>query len=145
MTTSRLPADPGRFPSTRFRRIRRTPWIRDLVQEHRLTASDFIWPVFIHDGPEDRIAVPSMPGVERLSLSVLVDAVGAAADLGIKAVALFPATDPAKKTDDACEALNPENLVCRAVRAVKKAVPEVGIVCDVALDPYSSHGQDGLV
>jgi porphobilinogen synthase len=110
-----------------------------------LTANDFIWPVFIHDGPEDRIAVPSMPGVERLSLSVLVDAVGAAADLGIKAVALFPATDPAKKTDEAREAVNPENLVCRAVRAVKEAVPQVGIVCDVALDPYSSHGQDGLV
>lgn len=110
-----------------------------------MTANDFIWPVFIHDGPEDRIAVPSMPGVERLSLSVLVDAVRAAADLGIKAIALFPATDPAKKTDDAREAVNPENLVCRAVRAVKKAVPHVGIVCDVALDPYSSHGQDGLV
>jgi porphobilinogen synthase len=119
--------------------------MRDLVQEHHLTASDLIWPVFIHDGPADKITVPSMPGVERLSLSVLVDAVGHASELGIKAVALFPATDPAKKTDDAREAVNPENLVCQAVRAVKKAVPSVGIVCDVALDPYSSHGQDGLV
>ncbi len=145
MTHPRLPSDPGRFPATRFRRIRRQPWIRDLVQEHRLTVNDLIWPVFIHDGPEDRIAVPSMPGVERLSLSVLVDAVGAAADLGIKAVALFPATDPSKKTDDAREAVNPDNLVCRAVRAMKNAVPSVGIICDVALDPYSSHGQDGLV
>jgi porphobilinogen synthase len=106
---------------------------------------DLIWPVFIHEGPEDRVAVPSMPGVERLSLNLLIDAVGEAAELGIRAVALFPATDPDKKTDDAVEAVNPDNLVCRAVRAVKKAVPGVGIICDVALDPYSSHGQDGLV
>ena len=145
MTGSRLPADLGRFPMTRPRRNRREAWIRDLVQEHRLSVHDLIWPVFVHEGPDDRVAVPSMPGVERLSLNVLVDAVGAAAELGIKAVALFPATDPDKKTDDAAEAINPDNLVCRAVRAVKKAVPNVGIICDVALDPYSSHGQDGLV
>ena len=145
MTGPRLPADPGRFPSLRLRRNRRSPWIRDLVQEHRLTPADLIWPVFIHEGPADREPVPSMPGVERLSLNVLVDAVGAAAELGIPAVALFPATDPAKKTEDAAEAVNPDNLVCRAVRAVKNAVPQVGVICDVALDPYSSHGQDGLV
>jgi porphobilinogen synthase len=145
MTGPRLPAGLGGFPSTRPRRIRQEPWIRDLVQEHRLTVQDLIWPAFIHEGPKDRVAVPSMPGVERLSLSVLVDAVGEAAELGIKAVALFPATEPDKKTEDAAEAVNPDNLVCRAVRALKKAVPGVGIICDVALDPYSSHGQDGLV
>jgi porphobilinogen synthase len=145
MTGPRYPAGLGGFPLTRLRRIRREPWIRDLVQEHRLTVQDLIWPVFIHEGPEDRVAVPSMPGVERLSLNLLIDAVGEAAELGIRAVALFPATDPDKKTDDAVEAVNPDNLVCRAVRAVKKAVPGVGIICDVALDPYSSHGQDGLV
>jgi porphobilinogen synthase len=145
MTGPRLPADLGRFPLTRPRRVRREAWIRDLVQEHRLAVDDLIWPVFVHEGPEDRAEVPSMPGVERLSLSVLIDAVGAAAELGIRAVALFPATDPEKKTEEAAEAVNPDNLVCRAVRAVKKALPGVGVICDVALDPYSSHGQDGLV
>ena len=145
MTGPRLPAHLGSFPSTRMRRNRREPWIRDLVEEHHLSAQDLIWPVFIHEGPEDRQPVPSMPGVERLSLNGLVDAVGAAAELGIRAVALFPATDPSKKTEDAAEAVNPENLVCRAVRKLKAAVPNVGVICDVALDPYSSHGQDGLV
>jgi len=145
MTGPRLPAHLGQFPETRPRRNRRERWVRDLVQEHRLSAGDLIWPVFVHEGPADREPVPSMPGVERLSLNVLVDAVASAAELGIPAVALFPATDPAKKTEDAAEAVNPDNLVCRAVRAVKEAVPDIGVICDVALDPYSSHGQDGLV
>jgi porphobilinogen synthase len=115
------------------------------VAEHHLSVDDLIWPLFVFEGPGDRQAVPSMPGVERLSIDRLVEAAASAAELRIPAIAVFPATDPALKTPDAEEALNPENLVCRAVRAVKASVPGVGVICDVALDPYSSHGQDGLV
>ena len=135
----------GQFPGTRMRRNRRHDWSRRLVQEHTLTVNDLIWPVFVKEGQGEREAIPSMPGVERLSIDRLVDAVGEAAELGIPAVAIFPATDPSLKTDDAREAINSENLVCRTVRAVREAVPDIGIICDVALDPYSSHGQDGLV
>jgi porphobilinogen synthase len=131
--------------TTRLRRPRRHEWSRRLVAEHRLTIHDLIWPVFIQEGDNKRTAVASMPGVERLSIDVLVEAVGQARQLGIPAVALFPVTDPARKTPDGDEALNPENLVCRAVRAVKQACPGIGVICDVALDPYTSHGQDGLV
>ena len=140
-----LPPDPGHFPATRLRRCRRYDWSRRLTAESALSVDDLIWPVFIHEGRSRRAAVDSMPGVERLSVDLLVDAVGEAKRLGIPAVALFPVTDPDKKSPDAEEALNPDNLVCRAVRAVKSAHPEIGIMCDVALDPYSSHGQDGLV
>ena len=135
----------GQFPGTRMRRNRRHDWSRRLVQEHTLTVNDLIWPVFVKEGQGEREAIPSMPGVERLSIDRLVDAVGEAAELGIPAVAIFPATDPSLKTDDAREAISSENLVCRTVRAVREAVPDIGIICDVALDPYSSHGQDGLV
>ena len=145
MPGPRLPADPGRYPTTRLRRPRRAEWSRRLVAEHRLSVDDLIWPLFVIDGPGDREPVPSMPGVERLSIPRLVEAAATAAELQIPAIAVFPATDPSLKTPDAEEAVNPENLVCRAVRAVKEAVPGVGVVCDVALDPYSSHGQDGLV
>ena len=110
-----------------------------------LTAADLIWPAFVIDGDGKREPVASMPGVERLSVDRLVEAVGLAADLGIPAVALFPKTDPALKTEDAAEAFNSENLVCRAVRAIKAAKIDVGVICDVALDPYTTHGQDGLV
>jgi porphobilinogen synthase len=117
-----------------------------MVRENDLGVSDLIWPVFIHDKPEQREAVPSMPGVERLSIELLVEAVGEAVELQIPAVALFPATDPAKKTPGAEEAWNPDNLVCQAVRAIRKQYgDQIGVLCDVALDPYSSHGQDGLV
>jgi porphobilinogen synthase len=143
--TPRLPADPGRFPTTRLRRNRRTGWSRRLVAENALSANDLIWPVFVIDGQNRREPVASMPGVERLSVDLLVEAVGQAAGLGIPAVALFPKTDPSLKTDDAAEAFNPQNLVCRAVRAIKAAKIDVGVICDVALDPYTSHGQDGLV
>jgi porphobilinogen synthase len=136
---------PGAFPQLRPRRNRRHPWLRRLVAEHRLSADDLIWPVFVQDGNKQRTPIPSMPGVERLSVDLLTDAVREARDLGIPAVALFPVTPPAKKTPDGDEALNPENLVCRAVRAVKAAVPDVGVMCDVALDPYTSHGHDGLL
>ncbi|MDP6953925.1 MAG: porphobilinogen synthase [Alphaproteobacteria bacterium] len=144
MPGPRLPADPGRYPNTRLRRNRRDDWSRRLVSETRLSVDDLIWPVFVHelDGPAP---VPSMPGVERLSVAGLVEAAGEAAALGIPALAIFPVVDLALKTEEAEEACNPDNLVCRAVRAVAVAVPDIGIVCDVALDPFTSHGQDGLV
>jgi porphobilinogen synthase len=135
----------ARYPATRLRRNRRDAWSRALVAEHRLAPSDFIWPIFVQEGRGVRTPIPSMPGVERLSIDLAAEAAAEAQALGIPAIALFPATDPAKKTPDGDEALNPENLVCRAVRAVKEAAPEVGLVCDVALDPYTTHGQDGLV
>jgi len=128
-----------------MRRNRRHEWSRRLIRENVLTAADLIWPVFVHDGTGRREEIQSMPGVHRLSIDLLVEAVAEAARLGIPAVALFPATDPALKTPDGEEALNPDNLVCRSVRAVKAAVPDIGIVCDVALDPYTTTGQDGLV
>ena len=133
------------FPTTRLRRTRRTPWLRRLVAENKLSADDLIWPVFVVEGENQRQPVPSMPGVERLSIDLLGPALNQAADLGIPAVALFPFTDEKRKTPDAREAYNPDNLVCRAVRAAKKAAPGVGIVCDVALDPFNSDGHDGLV
>ena len=139
-------ADVGRFPTVRMRRNRRHRWTREMVAEQHLTAKDFIWPVFVHGGPEPEVPVPSMPGVVRYSLDVVVDAVGHAIELGIPAIAIFPATDPSKKTPLAEEALNPDNLVCQALRSLKQAFGnDVGLVADVALDPYSSHGQDGLV
>lgn len=119
--------------------------MRRLVREHQLSAADFLWPVFVQDGVNQRTPVPSMPGVERLTVDLLVSAVQGAADLGIPAVAIFPATDPARKTPDGDEALNADNLVCTAVRAIKAANIPIGVVCDVALDPYTTHGQDGLI
>jgi len=110
-----------------------------------LSAADFIWPLFIIDGQEKREPVPSMPAVDRLSIDLAVGAAEEAAKLGIPVVALFPYTDPALRTDDGREATNANNLICRAVRAIKQAVPEIGVLCDVALDPYTSHGHDGLV
>ena len=145
MTASQRPDSPGQFPSTRLRRVRRHDWSRRLVAENQLSVDDLIWPVFVHEGDNLRTAVPSMPGVERLSVDLLVEAVAGAAELGIPAIAIFPMTDPAKKTPEADEAFNPDNLVCRSVRAIKDAKIDIGIVCDVALDPYTSHGQDGLV
>ncbi|TWT75549.1 Delta-aminolevulinic acid dehydratase [Posidoniimonas polymericola] len=136
----------GPFPSTRLRRLRRNAWSRALVAEHRLTAADLIWPVFVCEGQNRREPVASMPGVERLSVDLLPAAAANAARLGIPAIAIFPATPADKKTEDAREAFNPENLICRGTRAVKQEVGEaLGVVADVALDPYSSHGQDGLV
>jgi porphobilinogen synthase len=139
-------AFPGRFPTTRMRRSRRHAWSRALVRENRLTVNDLIWPVFIREGNGQREAVSSMPGVNRLSVDLLVEAVGEAVELGIPLVALFPATNPAKKTPDAEEAWNPENLVCQATNAIKAAYGDrIGVMCDVALDPYTSHGHDGLL
>ncbi len=137
-------AGPG-FPATRMRRNRRADWSRRLIAENVLTVDDLIWPIFVMDGKGRREAIASMPGVERLSVDEAVKAALRARDLGIAAMALFPFTDPRLKTEDGREALNPENLVCRAVRAIKTAVPEVGLMLDVALDPYTSHGHDGLL
>lgn len=132
-------------PISRPRRLRVSGWIRNMVSEHRVTVNDLIWPVFIQEGSNLRTPIASMPGVERLSVDLLVLAAKEARDLGIPAIALFPATPTNLKTQDGEEALNPENLVCRTIRAIKAAVPEIGIICDVALDPYTTHGQDGLV
>ncbi len=134
-----------RFPRTRMRRNRRHPWSRDLVRETSLQPADLIWPVFVMEGEGQRIPIPSMPGVNRLSVDALVEDVKKAAALGIPAVALFPVVGPEKKSEQAEEAWNEANLVCRAVRALARRVPDVGIICDVALDPYTSHGQDGIV
>ncbi|HEY4125088.1 MAG TPA: porphobilinogen synthase, partial [Rhizomicrobium sp.] len=133
------------FPAIRMRRLRRHDWSRRLVAENTLSAADFIWPIFVVDGENRREPVPSMPGVERLSADVAVNAAEQAAKLGIPVIALFPYTDPTLKTPDGREALNPNNIVCRAVRAIRKAVPQIGILCDVALDPYTSHGHDGVM
>jgi porphobilinogen synthase len=141
-----IDASQGSYPQTRMRRVRRHDWSRRLVRENTLSTDDLIWPLFLRDGRGVREAIGSMPGVHRLSVDLIVEVVGEAVELGIPAVALFPATDPQLKSDACEEALNPENLVCRAVRAVKAAHGDkIGVICDVALDPYSSHGHDGLI
>jgi len=133
------------YPMTRFRRLRRTPALRALVQENTLTTGDLIWPVFLCDGVNQRQPVASMPGVERRSLDLVVEAAAEAAELGIPAICLFPYTDPALKTALCEEAWNPENLTNRAIRAIKAQVPDIAVMTDVALDPYNAYGHDGLV
>ena len=128
-----------------MRRPRQFDWSRRLMRENQLTVDDLIWPVFVQSGTYQRTPIVSMPGVERLTLDLLVDAASLAADLGIPAIAVFPATEPSLKNEAATEAINPDNLVCCAVRAIKAANRDLGVICDVALDPYTSHGQDGLV
>jgi len=135
---------PGNFPRTRMRRNRGADWSRRLVAENRLAADDLIWPLFVIEGKNRREPVASMPGVERLSIDQLVKEARLAKKLGIPAIAVFPKIDAKLKTPDGREAINPDNLVCRAVAAVRKALPDLGIVCDVALDPFNSDGQDGL-
>ncbi|MBW8708879.1 MAG: porphobilinogen synthase, partial [Alphaproteobacteria bacterium] len=133
------------YPALRMRRLRRHDWTRRLVAETSLSPADFIWPVFVIEGDNKREAIASMAGVERLSVDLVVKAAKDAAGLGIPVIALFPQTPAALKSDDGREALNSGNLVCRAVRAIKAAVPEIGVLCDVALDPYTSHGHDGVL
>ena len=133
------------FPALRMRRLRRHDWTRRLVAESTLTPADFIWPLFVIEGEEKRVPVPSMPGVDRLSVDLVAEAAQEAAALGIPVIALFPQTDPSLKTPDGREATNPDNLVCRAVRAIKQAAPQIGVLCDVALDPYTDHGHDGVL
>lgn len=142
---TRSPPPLGAYPRIRMRRNRRDDWSRRLVSEHVLTAADLIWPVFVHDEKAARASIPSMPGVDRLSIPALVDAAGAAQALGIPLIAVFPATPQERKTPDGAEALNPENLVCRATRALKAALPGLGVLCDVALDPFTTHGHDGVL
>jgi porphobilinogen synthase len=131
--------------TVRMRRNRQHEWARRMVREHALSTDDLIWPLFVMDGDNKRAPVPSMPGVERLSVDQAVREAARAAKLTIPCLALFPYTDPSLRDEDGSEALNPDNLVCRAIRAIKKEAPDVGVLCDVALDPFTSHGHDGLV
>ena len=134
-----------RYPATRLRRMRRDVFSRRLMRETQLHANDLIWPVFIIEGSGAREPVDSMPGVERLSVDLLLQAAHEAHSLGISALALFPNLPATLRTDDAAHAWDDDGLVQRAVRALKSALPELGVVTDVALDPYTSHGQDGLI
>ena len=135
----------GRFPAARPRRLRQSDWIRRLVREHDLSPNDLIWSMVVHDGTEDQIPVKAMPGVARLSVRAAAEAAKRARDLGIPAIAVFPHIDAAKMDAAGREALNPSGLVCTAVQAMKDAAPEVGIMVDVALDPFTDHGHDGLL
>lgn len=140
-----MPHFPGMFPYTRMRRMRRDDFSRRLMRENLLTVNDLIWPVFVLEGQNQREAITSMPGVERLSIDLLVKEAEAAAKLGIPAMAIFPVTPQEAKSATAEEAWNPKGLAQRAVRALKAAVPELGVITDVALDPFTIHGQDGLM
>jgi len=135
----------GQFSSVRMRRMRKDDFSRRLMRETRLTVDDLIYPMFILEGKGKREAVPSMPGVERVSIDELVKEAKECQALGIPAIALFPVTPAEQKTEDAREAFNPEGLAQRAVRALKQACPELGVITDVALDPFTTHGQDGLI
>ncbi|MBK9132139.1 MAG: porphobilinogen synthase [Gammaproteobacteria bacterium] len=135
----------GRYPGRRLRRMRRSDFSRRLMRETRLSADDLIYPVFVLEGERRREAVPSMPGVERLSIDELLGEAATVAALGIPALALFPVTPPERKSLDAREAYNPDGLAQRAVRALKQALPGLGVITDVALDPFTTHGQDGLI
>ncbi len=136
---------PPPFPHSRPRRLRRDAFSRDLVREHRLHPSDLIYPVFVHEGENRRESVASMPGVERLSLDLLLPVAEDCVKLGIPVMALFPSIDQSLKTPDGIEAANPDGLIPRVVRALKQRFPELGVMTDVALDPYTSHGQDGVL
>ena len=132
------------FPAIRMRRGRSAPWIREMLAENRLHPSDFIWPLFICEGKGSEEPIATLPGVSRWSVDRLAEKAREARDLGIPCVALFPNTPANLRSEDAREAFNPDNLICRAIRAIKDAVPEVGVLTDVALDPYTAHGHDGL-
>jgi len=136
---------PSQFPRVRMRRMRRDDFSRRLMRETTLTPADFIYPVFVMEGAKQRVAVPSMPGVERMTVDELVREAETVAKLGVPAMALFPVTAPEAKSLDGREAWNPEGLAQRAVRALKKALPELGVITDVALDPFTTHGQDGII
>jgi porphobilinogen synthase len=139
------PQTPGQFPRVRMRRMRRDDFSRRMMRETTLTAGDFIYPVFVMEGSKQRVAVPSMPGVERVTIDELVREAEECGRLGVPAMALFPVTPPEAKSLDAREAWNPDGLAQRAIRAIKQAVPELGVVTDVALDPFTTHGQDGII
>ncbi len=135
----------GQFPQVRPRRLRQTVWSRRMVRETTLTVDDLIWPIFLNEGRNGREAVASMPGVERVTVDLVAGEAERAARLGIPCIALFPNTPAHLRDDLGSEALNPDNLVCRAARAIKTAIPDIGLMSDVALDPYTSHGHDGLL
>ena len=136
----------GQFPATRLRRTRASAWSRALHREVQLTPADLIWPLFVTQGKQIEEPIGSLPGVSRWSVDRIVDRAKEAVDLGIPCLALFPNTQPERRSDDGAEALNPDNLMCRAIRAIKDACGDsIGVLTDVALDPYTSHGQDGLV
>ena len=135
----------GRFPATRMRRNRRDAWTRRLVAESRLSVDDLIWPIFVAEGSGLSVEVPSMPGVARVSLDRLAQHVAPTLRLGVPALALFPATPAEKKDSEGTEATNPDNLMCRAARVLKREFPDVGLIGDVALDPYTDHGHDGVI
>ncbi|MDE2580509.1 MAG: porphobilinogen synthase [Rhodospirillales bacterium] len=135
----------GRFPSTRMRRNRRDAWTRRLVAENSLSVDDLIWPVFLIEGSGSTTAVGSMPGVSRVTIDRLAQHVAPAHQLGIPAIALFPATPAGKKNAEGTEAANPDNLMCQAARLLKREFPDLGLIGDVALDPYTDHGHDGVI
>jgi porphobilinogen synthase len=136
---------PASFPRTRLRRNRADAWTRRLVAEHTLTVDDLIWPVFVIEGENRRDPVLSMPGVERMTIDLLCEAVAEAGALGVPCVALFPVVGSEAKSENAAESYRPDNLMNRAIRALKAVAPDVGVLCDVALDPYTSHGHDGIL
>ncbi len=136
---------PQSFPATRLRRLRQAPWIRGLVAETTVTPADLIWAMVVHEGEEAQVPVASMPGAPRYSVAAAAEAARRAERLGIPAIAIFPHIDPAKKDEAGVESMNPDGLIPTAIRAMKDAAPGVGIVCDVALDPFTSHGHDGLI
>jgi porphobilinogen synthase len=142
---SRKDSHYGHFPNVRMRRMRRDDFSRRLMREHRLSVDDLIYPVFVLEGENQRQEVESMPGIERLSVDLLVEEAALLSGLGIPAIALFPVTPTEKKSEDAREAFNPDGLAQRAVRALKEAQPELGVITDVALDPFTTHGQDGII
>ena len=135
----------GSYPSVRLRRNRKTQWSRRLVSENNLSTNDLIWPIFIREGKNIREPVKSMPGVYRYSLDKIENLVERAIDKKIPMIALFPQISKSKKNNKGSEALNKNNLICKALRLIKKSFNEIGLMCDVALDPYTSHGHDGLV
>ncbi len=136
---------PGAYPATRMRRFRQRSWARELRAETRLHPCDLVLPVFVKDGIETPEPIETLPGVTRQSIDQVVETAREAHGLGIQAVAVFPVTDPKLKTEDGQEALKPDNLVCRTIQALKSQVPDIGVIADVALDPYTSHGHDGLI
>ena len=142
---SKIKAPQPGFPTTRLRRNRRNGWTRKLVAENHLSVQDLIWPIFVHNGKEPKIKIPTMPDVERLSVQQLVEQVGQAKALGIPMVAVFPVVNPELKSAEAEEAYNKDNLICQAIAAIKDAHDGIGVMSDVALDPFTSHGHDGLL
>ncbi len=133
------------FPATRLRRTRQSDWVRRLTRETRPTVDDLVWSIIVHDGKDARVPIDAMPGIDRLNIDEAAKTAKLAQELGIPAIAFFPNIDPAKKDEEGTEALNPNGLVPESIRAMKAAAPDVGIICDVALDPFTSHGHDGLV